>query len=78
MCIRDSILIVREDVPETIVYDMTKMLWENLATLQEIHSATDSMSLDSALSGVSVPLHPGARRYYEEQGVLIPEHLYSR
>ena len=73
-----NILIVREDVPETIVYDMTKMLWENLATLQEIHSATDSMSLDSALSGVSVPLHPGARRYYEEQGVLIPEHLYSR
>ena len=57
---------------------MTKMLWENLATLQEIHRATKSMALDTALSGVSVPLHPGARRYYEEQGVVIPEYLHSR
>ena len=73
-----NILIVREDVPEKIVYDMTKMLWENLATLQEIHSATDSMSIDSALAGVTVPLHPGAYRYYVEQGVNIPEHLQTR
>jgi len=57
---------------------MTKMLWENLATLQEIHSATDSMSIDSALAGVTVPLHPGAYRYYVEQGVNIPEHLQTR
>ena len=73
-----NILIVREDVPERVVYDMTKMLWENLATLQEIHSATDSMSIDSALAGVTVPLHPGAYRYYEEQDVKIPEHLKIR
>ena len=70
-----NILIVREDVPETIVYEMTKMLWDNLATLQEIHSATNSMSVESALSGVSVPLHLGALRYYEEQGITIPAHL---
>ena len=54
---------------------MTKMLWDNLATLQEIHSATNSMSVESALSGVSVPLHLGALRYYEEQGITIPAHL---
>ena len=70
-----NILIVREDVPEAVVYEMTKMLWDNLATLQEIHSATNSMSVESALSGVSVPLHLGALRYYEEQGITIPAHL---
>jgi TRAP-type uncharacterized transport system substrate-binding protein len=51
------------------------MLWENLATLQEIHSATKSMALENALSGVPLPLHAGALRYYEEQGVSIPDHL---
>ncbi len=73
-----NVLVVREDVSEEIVYEMTKMLWENLATLQEIHSATTSMSLASALSGVPLPLHAGALRYYEEQGVPIPNHLRDK
>ncbi|MCH7817905.1 MAG: hypothetical protein IIC60_15215, partial [Proteobacteria bacterium] len=28
-----------------------------------------------ALNGIPVPLHPGALRYYREQGVEIPAHL---
>lgn len=70
-----NVLIVREDVDEEIVYQLTRMLWENLATLQEIHSATRSMKLEQALRGIAVPLHSGALRYYREQGLEIPEHL---
>lgn len=70
-----NIFVVRDDVPEGIVYNMTKMLWENLATLQEIHGATRSMAIEIALRGIPVPLHPGALRYYQEQGINIPEHL---
>lgn len=70
-----NVLIVRENVPEDVVYTMTKLLWDNLATLQEIHSATKQMALDLALSGVTVPLHPGAIRYYTEQNLVIPSHL---
>lgn len=70
-----NVLVVRADVSEEIVYEMTRMLWENLATLQEIHGATKSMALENALSGVPLPLHAGALRYYEEQGVSIPDHL---
>jgi hypothetical protein len=33
------------------------------------------MALENALSGVPLPLHAGALRYYEEQGVSIPDHL---
>jgi TRAP-type uncharacterized transport system substrate-binding protein len=54
---------------------MTKLLWDNLATLQEIHSATKSMVIEAALKGIPVPLHKGALRYYKENGVEIPEHL---
>jgi len=70
-----NVLIVREDVDEEVVYQLTRMLWENLATLQEIHSATRSMSMQAALRGVAVPLHPGAIRYYREQDLEIPDHL---
>ena len=70
-----NVLIVREDVSEQIVYDLTRMLWENLATLQQIHSATRSMVLEEALQGIPVPLHPGALRYYREQNVSIPDAL---
>ena len=33
------------------------------------------MSLDSALSGIPSDLHPGALKYYEEQGITIPDYL---
>lgn len=70
-----NVLVVRDDVPEEIVYNLTRLLWDNLATLQEIHSATRAMAIEIALNGIPVPLHPGALRYYREQGVEIPDHL---
>ena len=70
-----NVLIVRRDVSEQIVYDLTRMLWENLTTLQQIHSATRSMKLEGALQGIPVPLHPGALRYYRERAIQIPDAL---
>jgi len=70
-----NVLVVRDDVDDEIVYQLTRMLWENLATLQEIHSATQEMSLIDALKGIAVPLHTGALRYYQEQNIEIPAHL---
>ena len=70
-----NVLIVRGDVSEQVVYDLTRMLWENLPTLQQIHSATLSMQLEGALQGIPVPLHPGAFRYYRERAVQIPDVL---
>ena len=70
-----NVLVTRDDVPEEIVYNLTKLLWENLAALQEIHNATKSMILENALKGMPVPLHRGALRYYEEKGIDVPEHL---
>lgn len=70
-----NILVVRDDVSEEIVYELTKMLWSNLGTLQEIHSATKQMNIDIALQGIPMPLHPGALRFYQEQGVAVPDQL---
>jgi len=72
-----NILVVREDVDEAIVYELTKLLWSNLATLQEIHSATKCMLIEEAFKGITVPLHAGALRYYQEQNIMVPEQLVT-
>ena len=70
-----NFLAVNDSVNEQDVYLLTKALYENLPFLQAIHKATKAMNIDSAISGLPVPLHPGAARYYKEMGINIPDHL---
>ena len=57
------------------IYALTKTIYENLADIQEINAKANYMSLEDALSGIPSDLHPGAARYYEEQGITIPDFL---
>lgn len=57
------------------VYALTKAIYENLGDVQEINAKANYMSLEDALSGIPSDLHPGAMRYYEEQGITIPDYL---
>ncbi len=62
-------------VDEQLVYDMTRVLWENI---DELHSTAEWMKAidkDTALSEMNVPLHAGAYRYYKEAGFDIPDAL---
>jgi len=70
-----NFLAVNEDVPEEDVYLITKTIYENLPFLHNIHAATRDMALEKAIAGLPLPLHPGAARFYEEQGMEIPERL---
>jgi TRAP transporter TAXI family solute receptor len=70
-----NVLVTRVDIPEEHVYQITKVIWENLSTLQDIHGATNDMRLDIAINGLGAPLHLGALRYYREVGLTIPERL---
>lgn len=68
-----NFLAVRSDIPEHEVYLITRTLYENLPFLNNIHKATRALTLESAITGLPVPLHPGAARYYLEQGIAIPD-----
>lgn len=70
-----NFLAVNDRVDADHVYKLTKTMYENLSFLQAIHPATKAMALEKALAGLPVPLHPGARKYYEEMGLKIPAHL---
>ncbi|WP_282041646.1 TAXI family TRAP transporter solute-binding subunit [Halomonas alimentaria] len=72
-----NILAARADVPEDDVYAITKAMYENLPFLNNIHPATKAMALEKAIVGLPMPLHPGAARFFEEQGLEIPERLIA-
>ncbi|MCX7568235.1 TAXI family TRAP transporter solute-binding subunit [Sulfitobacter sp. F26169L] len=57
------------DVSDEIIYAVTKALYENTETLGNVHPKGKEISLDRALESVSVPLHPGAEKYYMEKGI---------
>ncbi len=69
---------VNADVPEEDVYLVTKTIYENLPFLNNIHAATKAMSLKHAISGLPLPLHPGAAKYYKEAGLTIPDRLMAK
>jgi len=58
------------DLDEELVYNITKTLFEKQADLATAYAKGADLSLDTALSGISVPLHPGAERYYKEVGAI--------
>lgn len=70
-----NFLAVHPDVSEDTIYLITKTIYENLPFLGNIHKATNAMKLERAISGLPVPLHPGAAKYYKEMGINIPESL---
>ncbi len=62
-------LIVKKSLKDDVVYSLTKTLFEQQAALAQAHSKGKDLSLQEAVKGVSVPLHPGAEKYYKEKGV---------
>ncbi|WP_102108951.1 TAXI family TRAP transporter solute-binding subunit [Oceaniglobus roseus] len=63
-------LITHADVSDEVAYQMTKLLFENIETLTSSHQAAAQISLEKALDGMPVPLHPGAERFYREKGMI--------
>lgn len=58
------------DVPDEIVYAITKEVFENFDEFRTLHPAFANLTKESMLQGLSAPLHPGAEKYYKEVGLL--------
>jgi TRAP transporter TAXI family solute receptor len=66
-----NIMIVREELPEEVVYDLTKGIYENLGDIKASHNTADKhISLENSQIGVSIPFHPGAEKYFREVGII--------
>tara|TARA_B100000530_G_C15862967_1_gene450089 strand:+ start:149 stop:1117 length:969 start_codon:yes stop_codon:yes gene_type:complete len=60
-------LLVSSDLSEADGYKLTKALFDNLDGLKTAHQAANDISLETARDGMVAPIHPGAKKYYDEQ-----------
>ena len=63
-------VVASSDASEQMVYDVVKLVFENLDELKQTHAAFRFLTPKDMLEGLSAPLHPGAERYYKERGWL--------
>jgi TRAP-type uncharacterized transport system substrate-binding protein len=71
------ILSTNADLPEDLIYAITKTIWskEGLETLLMAHKAAKETTMENGFDGASVQLHPGAAKFWAEQGKSIPDKL---
>ncbi|TDH36275.1 TAXI family TRAP transporter solute-binding subunit [Pseudohoeflea suaedae] len=64
--------ITSADQPEDLIYGITKALWNDNTRkqLDAGHAKGKSITKETALNGVGIPLHPGAEKFYKEAGLL--------
>lgn len=70
-----ALLVTTEGADEDLIHDITEALWRpgNRAFLDRGHAKGEQIQLESALTGVPIPLHPGAERFYREAGLIDAE-----
>ncbi|WP_319522472.1 TAXI family TRAP transporter solute-binding subunit [uncultured Desulfosarcina sp.] len=61
-----------KDVPADVVYKLLSLIYtpEGLAHMVNVNKKAKSMSIESGITGVATPLHPGAEKFWKEKGVL--------
>jgi TRAP transporter TAXI family solute receptor len=65
-----NILVTHSDVSDDLAYQMTKLMYDNLDALQAAHVAAKGIKIENALASMPIPLHPGAEKFYKEQGII--------
>jgi TRAP transporter TAXI family solute receptor len=71
-------LYCKADLPEDLVYELTKVFYEKNSEIAAAHAAGKYIQLTKALDGITTPLHPGAVKYYKEKGVAIPDNILPK
>ncbi|MDD3767744.1 MAG: TAXI family TRAP transporter solute-binding subunit [Aminobacterium colombiense] len=66
-----ALFVAREDLPEDTIYQITKAFFDHLDVVADSHVQGKMITFETALSAMSIPLHAGAAKYYEEKGVDV-------
>lgn len=65
-----AMLIANKNLSDDTVYAITKSIFENIPELANAHHKAAEFDVKRATEGVTIPLHPGAARYYKEKGLI--------
>lgn len=66
---------VNAKMSDEVAYGYTKAYWENLDEMKAGNAMLRNLDTEDPFIGLNAPLHPGAERYFEEEGIAIPDRL---
>ena len=64
-----NFMLINSRVPDDQVYQMVKIIFENLDIVHRSHASARALTLEGAASEI-IPLHEGARRFFRERGII--------
>lgn len=70
-----SIIIAHADAPEDLVYKFVKAYWDHFDEVIVMAGFLKDIDRENPFAGVTLPLHPGAYKYFSEKGYKVPEAL---
>ncbi|UOQ84041.1 TAXI family TRAP transporter solute-binding subunit [Gracilibacillus salinarum] len=62
-----AMLAASDELPEDQVYELVKSIFDNLDAMKNAHERGNDLTIDTAQDGMSIDLHPGAKKFYDEQ-----------
>jgi TRAP transporter TAXI family solute receptor len=65
-----AMVAIRGELSEDVVYEFTSTIFENLESIHNAHDMGKEVTLESALEGMPLELHPGAAKYFTEKGIM--------
>jgi len=66
-----NILVSSDKMSDPMAYNIVKTLFEKKPELVAVHKEAQNIELKSQSSGSPIPFHPGAKKYFEEQGIKV-------
>ena len=62
-------LVARDDINPGVVYQMLKIVYSRMTELQKMNDGFRGESPETGLRGLTIPLHPGAEKFFSELGL---------
>ena len=72
MAVMDTI-IARNDVPEDAIYALIKGIFDNKEQIAAGNTKGNELDMEKAVSGISIPFHPGAMKFFKENNIAMPD-----
>jgi len=69
----NTILFAGSEMSDDLAHTVVKTLWENRADLKAVHSLLGNISEETVGRGMVIPVHPGARKFFEENGIAVSD-----
>ena len=66
-----NFVICTSSLDEQVAYDIVKTVMENTDYMATVHDTFKNLNLEGAAQGGGLPIHPGAQKYFEEQGITF-------